>query len=279
MTSVTTSVTIQSDSPPPAHRGARFTVASLTVAGRTVKKFVRTPQLIVAGTVTGAMFLLIFRYVFGGAIGHTGTMSYVDFLVPGFVVSSVLFSGMGAAAGIAEDLQAGLFDRLRSLPISQLSIIAGRVLADTALVGWTLAITIAMGVAVGFRIHDGIGPALAALALCLVYGFAFCWLFIAVGLLAGTPQAAQSLSFLVFPLTFVSSAYVPVATMPGWMQAFANHQPITYMADTVRVLTQGHAAAAVLGHPLSAYLPASIVWCAVIVLLFAPLALWRLRRS
>ena len=121
---------------PAVNAGAPFLVAAWQVAGRTVKKFVRSPQLIVASTAQGALFPLIFRYVFGGAFGGTGTLSYVEFLVPGFVVTGVLFSGMGAAAGIAEDMQGGLFDRLRSLPIRLLSIVTGRVMADTALVGW-----------------------------------------------------------------------------------------------------------------------------------------------
>jgi ABC transporter DrrB family efflux protein len=264
---------------PSANRGASFPVATLTVAGRTIKKFVRTPQLIVAGTLSGVMFLLIFRYVFGGAISHTGTMSYVNFVVPGFVMTGVLFSGMGSAAGIAEDLTEGLFDRLRSLPVPPLSIICGRALADTAMVTWSLAITTAVGFLVGFRIHDGVGSALAALGLCVLFGFTFCWLFIALGLLAGNAQAAQSLSFLVFPLTFVSSAYVPVATMPSWMRAFANHQPITIMSDTVRILAEGRPAAAVIGHPLGTYLPAALLWSAVLLAVFVPLAVWRLRRT
>lgn len=259
--------------------GASFLSATLTVANRTVKKFVRTPQLLVGGTLSSVMFLLIFRYVFGGAISHTGGLSYVDFMVPGFVMTSALFSGMGSAAGVAEDLQEGLIDRLRSLPVPQGAIICGRVLADTALVAWGLAITTAAGFAVGFRIHGGAGSALAAFGLCVVWGFGFCWLFAALGLFAQSAQAAQSLSFLVFPLTFVSSAYVPVATMPGWMRAFANHQPITVMSDTARILVGGHAAAAVLGHPLSAYLPASLVWTAVLVVVCAPVTAWRLRRG
>ena len=209
------------------------------MAERTVKKLLRSPQLIVAGTAQGALFLLIFRYVFGGSIGHTGSLTYVDYFIPGFVVTSVLFSGMGAATGIAEDLQGGLFDRLRSLPIRLLSIITGRVAADTSLLVWSLAVTIFFGVLVGFRTQNGPAAAAAAFGLCVVYGFAFCWLFIGLGLVAGSPQAAQGISFLVFPLSFVSSAYVPVSTMPGWMQAFANHQPLTYMSDTVRLLTEG----------------------------------------
>ncbi len=278
-----TTTTIESHGPaldaggPTLRPGASRLVSTLTIAGRTVKKFVRTPQLIVAGTAQGALFLLIFRYVFGGAVGHTGALGYVDFLVPGFVATSVLFTGMGASAGVAEDLGLGLMDRLRSLPISRFSIVDANVWANTALTTLSLAITIAIGFAIGFRIHNGVGPALGAFGLCVVFGFAFCWLFVALGLFAGSPQAAQSLSFLVFPLTFVSSAYVPVSTMPGWMQAFAAHQPITAMVNTVRILTEGHVAAAALGHPLSYYLPASLAWSALIVVVAAPLAVVRLR--
>jgi ABC-2 type transport system permease protein len=258
--------------------GASPAVSTLTVAGRTVKKFIRTPQLIVAGTAQSALFLLIFRYVFGGAIVPTGAMSYVDFLVPGFVATSVLFSGMGASSGVADDVGLGLFDRLRSLPIARLSIINGAVLANTALAAWGLATATAVGFAVGFRIHDGALPAVAAFGLCVVYGFAFCWLFVTLGLFAGNPQTAQSVAFLVFPLTFVSSAYIPVSTMPGWLQAVANHQPLTAMVNTVRILAEGHAAVAALGHPLSSYLPASLAWSALIVAISAPLAAFRLRR-
>ena len=142
--------------------------ASYEVGARTVKKFARSPQLIIAGTAQGALFLLIFRYVFGG-VGAlaTGSLSYVDFLVPGFVVTSVLFSGMGAATGIAEDLEGGLFDRLRSLPIRLLSIISGRIGADTAVLTWGLVITTLFGVLVGFRVQNGAGAARGGLrAVC-----------------------------------------------------------------------------------------------------------------
>ena len=264
---------------PAINAGASFLVASYEVAERTVKKFVRSPQLIVAGTAQGALFLLIFRYVFGGSIGHTGSLTYVDYFIPGFVVTSVLFSGMGAATGIAEDLQGGLFDRLRSLPIRLISIITGRVAADTSLLVWSLAVTIFFGVLVGFRTQNGPAAAAAAFGLCVLYGFAFCWLFIGLGLVAGSPQAAQGISFLVFPLSFVSSAYVPVSTMPGWMQAFANHQPLTYMSDTVRLLTEGDAANHLVDQSLRGSLVASLLWSAGIFVVFAPLTVWKLRRS
>jgi ABC transporter DrrB family efflux protein len=261
------------------NQGASYLVASTQVAGRTLKKFVRTPSLIIAGTAQGILFLLIFRYVFGGAVAHTGNLTYVDFLVPGFVVTGVLFSGMGAATGVAEDLAGGLFDRLRSLPIRLLSIITGRVGADSALVAWGVIVMTAVGFAVGFRIGGTVGEAVAAFGLTILFGFAFVWMFITMGLAAGSPQAAQSLAFLVFPLTFVSSAYVPVATMPGWMQAFANNQPLTQMVNTVRLLTGGPAAHELLGHSVYYYLVPSLLWTAGIILVFAPLATWKLKRS
>ena len=263
----------------PANKGASFLVASGQVAVRTVRKFVRTPALIVAGTAQGVLFLLIFRYVFGGAVAHTGNLSYVDFLVPGFVVTGVLFQGMSASSGVAEDLQGGLFDRLRSLPIRLLSIVTGRVGADSALVAWGVLVMTASGFAVGFRISGSTPDAVAAFGLTVLYGFAFVWLFIAMGLFAGSPQAAQGLSFLVFPLSFVSSAYVPVSTMPGWMQGFANNQPMTLMCNTVRLLTGGPAAQQLLGHPVSYYLWPSLAWTVGIILVFAPVATWKLKRS
>ena len=259
--------------------GAAYLAASGQVASRTLKKFVRTPALIVAGTAQGVLFLLIFRYVFGGAISSTGNLSYVDFLVPGFVVTGVLFQGMSASSGVAEDLQGGLFDRLRSLPIRLLSIVTGRVGADSALVTWGVVVMTVVGFAVGFRIGGSAAQAVAAFGLTVLYGFAFVWLFIAMGLFAGNPQAAQGLSFLVFPLSFCSSAYVPVSTMPGWMQAFAEHQPMTYMCNTVRLLTGGPAAEQLLGHSLSSYLWPSLAWTAGLIVVFAPLAVWKLKRS
>jgi len=261
------------------HGGASYLVAAAQVAARTVRKFVRTPALIVAGTAQGLLFLLIFRYVFGGAVAHTGPLDYVDFLVPGFVVTGVLFQGMAAASGVAEDRQGGLFDRLRSLPIRLLSIITGRVAADSALVAWGVVVMTAVGFGVGFRTGGSVGGALAALGLTILYGFAFVWMFTAMGMAAGSPQAAQGLSFLVFPLSFVSSAYVPVSTMPGWMQAFAVHQPMTQMVNTARLLTGGSAARHLLGHSVSYYLVPSLLWTAGLILVFAPLTVRLLKRS
>jgi ABC-2 type transport system permease protein len=255
---------------------AGLLTSTLVVAKRTLIHFIRTPQLLVVATVQGAMFLLIFRYVFGGAIDVPGGISYVDFLVPGYVVTGVLFSGMGAAAGVAEDLQQGVVDRLRSLPIPRLAVAAGRALAETVLVVWAAAVTTAIGFAVGFRPQGSVGGALFAFLLVVIFGFAFTWLFMLIGLLSGSAQAAQGMSLLVFPLTFVSSAYVPVATMPSWMQPIAEHQPITLMVDAVRSWVIDDPAA-VLGHSASYFTVRALLWSAAIVLAFAPIAVRRYR--
>jgi ABC transporter DrrB family efflux protein len=224
------------------------------------------------------MFLLIFRYVFGGAIRLPG-IAYVDFLVPGFITTGVLFTGMGAATAVAEDLEQGFVDRLRSLPIPRSSFLTGRALGDTAMQIWTLAVTIIIGFAVGFRIHGSAADGLAAFGLLVGFGFAFEWVFITLGLVAGNAQAAQGMALLVFPLTFVSSAYVPVESMPGWLQAFAEHQPVTYMVDAVRALTLGPVAEPLLGHPTSYFVIRSLLWTVAILAIFVPTAVARFRRS
>jgi ABC transporter DrrB family efflux protein len=264
----------QAVTPPASAPGASLGRASLAIARRSLLKFFRTPQLLVVSTVQGAMFLLIFRYVFGGAI-ETGPVSYVDFMVPGFVTTTVLFAGSSASVAVAEDLEQGLFDRLRSLPIPRASVLSGRALADTTLLSWNLAVTAAVGFAVGFRLHGSVLAGAAAFLACVAFGFVFEWLFIFLGLLAGNAQAAQGMSLLVFPLTFVSSAYVPVKSMPGWLQAVAEHQPITVMVDSVRALCLGDEATATLGHSAGHYLVLAAVWSVVLIGVFFPLAVRR----
>ena len=249
----------------------------LAVAGRTARRFVRTPQLMVVSTITGAMFLLIFRYVFGGAI-DTGPLPYVDFLVPGYVVTSVLFTGSNAASGVAEDMEAGITDRFRSLPVSRTALVAGRVAAEAAMLALGLAVTVVLGLAVGFRPHGAVVESLAAFGLCVLFGFAFMWVFTLLGLVAGTAQAAQGMSLLVFPVSFVSSAMVPVDSMPGWMQPIAEHQPITAMTNAVRSLCLGDPALAGLSGSTAHWVALALAWTAGIVAVFAPLAVRRYRR-
>ena len=263
----------------PATRTTGLGPSTLQIAKRSLLRYMRTPQLIVLGTIQGAMFLLIFRYVFGGAIPIKGGLPYVDFLVPGFITTGVLFAGMAASAGAAEDLQQGFVDRLRSLPVPRVSFLTGRAIADTIWNTWGLAVTAAIGFAVGFRIHGPVINSLAAFGLCVVFGFAFEWLFIMLGLIAGTPQAAQGMALLVFPFTFVSSAYIPVSSMPGWMQAFASHQPITYMVDAVRALSQGRPAELLIGQSTGSLVGWSLLWAAGFVVVFAPLAALKYQRS
>jgi ABC transporter DrrB family efflux protein len=248
------------------------------VAGRTARRFVRTPQLLVVSTVSGAMFLLIFRYVFGGAI-DTGPIPYVDFLVPGYVVTSVLFTGSNAASGVAEDLERGITDRLRSLPVSRSALLGGRVAAESVLLAFGLAVTTAIGFAVGFRIHGTVAEALAAFALCATFGFAFMWVFAWLGLVAGNAQAAQGLSLMIFPVSFVSSAMVPVDSMPGWLQAVAEHQPITAMVNAVRALVLGDPALAGVDGSTGHWVLLALAWTVGIVAVFAPLAVRRYRRT
>jgi ABC-2 type transport system permease protein len=261
----------------PTNRAGVAATAS-TFAGRTLRQFVRTPQLLVVGALTSIMFLLIFRYVFGGAIG-TGELDYVDFLIPGLAAAGALFTGTGGAVGVAADVDSGLLDRMRSLPIPRSAVLLGRSLADTALVGWGLFITLAVGVLTGFRIHGSVGEAAAAIGLCLVYGFAFSWPFIYMGLTAGNAQAAQGMSFLAFPFVFVSSAYVPVDSMPGWMQPIAEHQPVTPMVGSVRALFLGDEAEAVLGHSAGWFTIRALLWCVAVVAVFLPLATRRFAKS
>jgi ABC transporter DrrB family efflux protein len=262
----------------PTGNAAGLLTATGQVARRVLLNFIRSPQLVVVGTAQGAMFLLIFRYVFGGAI-TTGGVDYVDFVVPGFITTGVLFNAMYAAAGMAEDMSAGLVARLRSLPIPRSAVLLGRALADTGIQAWGLAVTIAIGFLVGFRLHDSWAAAAAAVALVILFGFVFEWVFILIGMIAGSAQAAHGFTLIVFPFTFVSSAYIPVATMPTWMRGFADNQPLTVMVNAVRTLTEGAPAESLLGHPVGYFVVRALLWSVALMAVFAPLAILRYRRS
>ncbi len=259
--------------------GAGLVASTIVVARRAFLKFLRTPQWVVLGSIQMALFLVLFRYVFGGAIGAEGGVTYVDFVVPGFIATGVLFVGGGLAVGIAEDMEQGFVDRLRSLPIPRASVLLGRFLADTGILVWNLAIGVAVGYLVGFRLHGSVAQGLAAFGLCVIFGCAMGWMFMCAGMYAGNAQAAQAAGLLVVPFAFVSSAYVPVATLPGWLQAVAQHSPVTYMVDAVRALTLGPGAEAALGHAASFYVTRSLLWTVAFVAVFAPLTIARFRRG
>lgn len=260
--------------------GAGFVTATVQSARRTILQFLRTPQLFVLPTVTGALFLFVFRYIFGGAINTGGSVDYVDFVVPGFVLTSILWTGMNAPAGVAEDAASGVHDRFRSLPIPRAAVVAGRALADSALNTWTLFTTAVLGFAVGFRTDASVGAIALAFALMLVVTYAFTWFFVTLGLSASNAQAAQGMStLLVVPLTFLSSAYVPVDSMPGWLQPIAHNQPVTAMVNAVRSLLLGGTDAAGVGHTSAYWVVLSLVWCAGILAVFGTIAVARFART
>jgi ABC transporter DrrB family efflux protein len=279
MTATTVTVPVTDRAAPHVSAGGSYATTALGVARRTILQFFRTPQLLVMGTVQGALFLFMFRYVFGGAISTGGDINYVDFLVPGFLVTTVLWTGMGAASGVAEDSSTGVYDRFRSLPIPRSAVMLGRSLADTALVGWGLLVTSVIGILVGFRTNGSVAEILFAVALMVVFGFACTWVFVFIGLVSGSAQAAQGLSMLIIPFSFVSSANVPIESMPGWMQPFAANQPVTVVINAVRSLMQGGTDVVGIDRSTGYWVALSLVWCALITLVFGGLTVRRFGKT
>lgn len=235
----------------------------------------RTPELLLDVTLSPIMFVLLFSFVFGGAItvGQEGgdAESYTNFLMAGIFVQTIAFAGIYTGVLLANDLQKGMIDRFRSLPMSQSSVLTGRTLTDLMRALLAVVIMWVVGMLVGFRPEGGVGGSLAAVGIMLLFGFALSWVGVAAGALVRTPEALQGIIFAaVFPLTFVSSAFVPTASMPGWLKAFAEVQPMTQVVNAVRELT--------LGLDLyDAELPA-ILWSVGILAVFFPLGIWLYNR-
>lgn len=279
-TTTSTATAVRQDVAPltDAPRGANFVVATAQTARRTLLQYLRTPQLVVLPIVTAALFLFVFRYIFGGAI-RTGSVDYVDYLLPGFLVGGVLWTAMNAPAGVAEDAASGVHDRMRSLPIPRAAVVAGRTIADAALTVAALAVATGLGFAVGFRTHAGAGSILLAFALLGVVAYVFAWVFVALGLIAGNAQAAQGMStLLVVPIAFASSAYVPVDSMPGWLQPVAAHQPLTALVNAMRSLVLGGPGAAGVDHTTAYWVALSFAWCAGLLVVSAAFAVRRFAR-
>jgi ABC transporter DrrB family efflux protein len=245
----------------------------LAIAGRNLNVIRRTPRLLAFSTIQPLVFLVLFRYVFAGVAARTMPgIPYVDYLMPGIFVQVTVFGAMNTAIGLASDVQSGLLERFGSLPMSRVAVLAGRTIADLARNVFVVALMVGLGYAVGFRIHNGVGPFLAGLGLVLGFGLAMSWVYAVVGLAVGDPETAQAAGFpLLAPLVFASGAFIPVTTMPGWLQAFAAHQPVSYTASAMRAL--------VLGGATSAYVWESLAWYAGIIIVFAPLGAWLYRRS
>ena len=237
---------------------------------RSVLKYVRLPQLLVFNVMLNVVLLLLFNYVFGGAV-KTGGIAYIQYFLPGFLGQTVVFGSTQTSVGIAEDLSKGLIDRFRSLPMARSAFLAGRVLADSLRYTLLIALMVAVGVGMGFRFGGSAGPVIAAMALIILFGIALTWIAIFIGMSVKNVEAAQVAGFVwVFPLVYASSLYVPIETMPGWLQAFARINPVTSMVDAVRAM--------MLGTSFSVWwLWKSLAWDAGIILVFLPLALRRYR--
>jgi len=256
---------VTSLAPMPVGHSVRWSVLNdvRVIYRRNVKRLFRTPQLVVSASFQPLLFVLMFRYIFGGVIHPVG-MSYSDYLVPGIFIESMLF-GATTAVALATDVRSGIFDRFRSLPIARSAVLIGRTLADSTRNLIAIAVLIVVGTLVGFRFNNGAAGAIAALAVVMAVGFVFCWVSATIGLTVKDPETAQISGLLItIPLIFASSVFVPPATMPGWLQGFANNQPVSVFVNTVRALTQGG--------PVSHWLWSSLVWCAGLLLVFVPLA-------
>jgi ABC-2 type transport system permease protein/oleandomycin transport system permease protein len=209
--------------------------------------------------------------VFGGAIKVPGG-SYVDYLMPGIFTQTVVFGAIGTAVGLATDVQSGLLERFRALPMSRAAVLAGRTTADLARNVFVVALMALVGFAVGFQVHTSATAFIGGLLLVLLFAYALSWVFATLGLVIANPESAQAAAFpLMAPLVFASSAFVPVSSMPSWLQEFATRQPVSVTASAVRAL--------VLGGPTAAYVEQSILWCIVILVVCAPLAVWRYTRA
>lgn len=242
-----------------------------TVMKRNLIVYTRIPEFLFFSTVQPVMFVLLFRYVFGGAIHPPQGGTYVNYLMPGIYVQSVAFGAISTAVGLAEDLHKGLLERFRALPMSRSAVLTGRTTADLLRNVFVVGVITAVGYAVGFRIGSGVGLFLAGVVLVLLFAYALSWGFAVIGLSSANSETAQVAAFpLLFPLVFASPAFVGVDTLPGWLRAFATHQPVGVVITATRAL--------MLGGPTSTALMQAAAWCAGILVVVAPLAVWQYRR-
>jgi ABC transporter DrrB family efflux protein len=247
-------------------------VDAALVTGRNLRHFIRQPDLLTFSTIQPVMFVLLFVYVFGGAVSRSlpHGIAYVDFLLPGIFVQSVTFRASMTAVGLSEDLERGVVDRFRSMPMARSAVLLGRTVADLVRNVLIIGLMILVGYAVGFRFLGGVAGAVACVAVVAAFGFALSWIFAFVALTVRGAEAAQSAGFVVvFPLVFASSVFVPVSTMPDWLQAFAKVSPVTVAADAARSY-------ALFGTPAS--LGAAAAWIGGVLAVFIPLCVWRYRR-
>jgi ABC transporter DrrB family efflux protein len=245
---------------------------AITIAWRNLLNIRRNPQLLVFATIQPIVFVLMFRYVFGGSIQVPGYPHYVDYLMPGIFVQTVVFGALTTGVGLADDLQKGLVERFRSLPMARSAVLVGRTLADLVRNIFVVLLMCAMGYLVGWRVHTNFIAFLAAVAVVIAFAYSLSWVFAIVGMSAPNGETAQAASFpILAPLVFASSAFVDVNKMPGPLRVFAKHQPVSIVVNAVRDLTHGG--------PTTTNLLEAIAWIVAIIAICAPLAVAKYRRS
>jgi ABC-2 type transport system permease protein/oleandomycin transport system permease protein len=245
-----------------------------TIAWRNLVTLRRVPQLLVFATIQPVIFVVLFRYVFGGAIRVPGSLPYVDYLMPGVFAQTVAFGAIQTGIGLAEDLHKGLIERFRSLPMARSAVLSGRTLADLIRNVFVMILMVAIGYLVGFRVQTGILGLLGGMAVMLFFGFSLTWIFAIIGLSVSNAETAQAASFpILAPLVFASSAFVVVGSMPGWLQGWAKYQPVSVAIDATRSLMLGGI------YTNNAKVIGSIAYSIGIVAVFAPLAVRRYRRA
>lgn len=247
---------------------------ALTMAWRNLLNLVRNPQLVVFATIQPVIFVLMFRYVFGGAIQGSlpPGQTYVNFLMPGIFVQTIVFGSLTTGVGLADDLSKGLIDRFRSLPMARSAVLVGRTLADLVRNFFVVILMCVVGFLVGWTIGTNVWGLLGAVGIILAFSYSLSWVFAIVGLMVKDAETAQAVSFpILAPLVFASSAFVPVSTMPSWLQGWANNQPVSIVVDAARVLT--------IGGPTAEYVLKALAWIVGIIAVCAPIAVARYRRA
>jgi ABC transporter DrrB family efflux protein len=253
----------------------RLVTDTLIIAERNLVRLPRAPELLLAFTVQPIMFVLLFRYVFGGAI-RTGYANYADYLIPGIIVQNIAFGGFVTALGLNEDVHKGLIDRFRSLPMARAAVLAGRTLADVVTNFLSMVILLITGLIIGFSFATTLPHAILGIVMVVLFGYAFSWVFAFLGLLVSTAEAANSVGFIaVFPLTFVSSAFVPPSTFPLILRDFAKVNPFSIVVNALRHLWEPSPAVPISGSNVWE----AFVWIAVILVVFAPLGVARYRQA
>ena len=248
---------------------------TLTLTRRNLLALTRIPEALFFATIQPIMFVLLFRYVFGGAIKVPGGLPYVDYLMPGIFVQTVAFGAVSTSIGLAEDLQKGLIERFRALPMSRGAVLTGRTSADTVRNVFVVIIMTIVGLLVGFRPSTGVAAYLAGVGIILLFAYALSWGFAVIGLSAPNSETAQVMSFpLLFPLTFVSAAFVPVQSMPSWLQGFATYQPVSVTVSACRALMVG---SGVTGQSTWFWVSRSLFWSVLFLIVLIPLAIHRYR--